>query len=60
MQDYDGLTGTMTSTHELSPQQIQAVYRDNQRKNVALEKILSIVGERSDVGKIAREAMGVK
>lgn len=58
----DGLTGTdyMASVSDLRPQEIQKLYRDLQRKNVALEKIMSIVGEQSPAGRVAREALAGK
>lgn len=52
--------GTIPQAHQLTPTQVAVILRDDQRKNVALEKILSIVGEHSPAGQIALSAMGKK
>ncbi len=54
------MTGDLPSTHQITPAQISAMFRDLQRKNVALEKILSIVGEGTPAGRVCKEAMGTR
>ena len=58
MSDID--LAAIPAVSQLTTLQIQQLYRSNQRHMVALEKILSIAGEHSTIGQLAKQAMAGK